>query len=341
MFRFAAPEYLYLLILIPLCIGAHLYLDRVRRKKLSLLGDTDLLRDLMPLSSERRRQVKFYLVLSALLLVIVLLARPQTGSKRENVKRKGIEVIVALDVSNSMLAQDISPNRLENAKMIVTKLIDNMNNDKIGLVVFAGDAYTQIPITSDYVSAKMFMPSIKPSLIPVQGTAIGTAIDMAMHSFGPQEKTKTSRAIVVITDGENHEDDAVGAAQEAVKEGINVSVIGMGRVEGAPIPIEGTMSFMKDRDGAIVVSKLNEAMCMQIADAGKGVYVRADNSNTALKLVQKHLDSMAKSEVETAVYSEYGEQFQLFAVLLLLLLFIEIFILEIQNKWLNKIKLFE
>lgn len=341
MFRFASPEYLYLLILIPIFIGFHIFFSIQKKKRLARLGNTQLVSQLMPMASEKRLQLKFYITLFALLLCILLIARPQLGSKLENVKRKGIEVIVALDVSNSMLAQDVEPSRLEKAKMIVSKLIDDMSDDKVGLIVFAGDAYTQIPITSDYISAKMFMPSIKPSLIPVQGTAIGTAIDMAMHSFGTSEKAKAGRAIVIITDGENHEDDAVEAAKEAAKKGINISVIGMGSPQGSPIPVEGTMSFKKDNDGNIVVSKLDESMCQELAKIGGGVYARADNSNSALKTIQKQLDSMSKAEVETKLYSEYSEQFQFVAALVLILLVVELFMLERKNKWLNKIKLFE
>lgn len=340
MFRFASPEYLYLLIIIPLIIAFYILMSINKRKKLALLGDAELIKQLMPLRSERRMKLKFYLSLLALIIAVVLLARPQFGTKLDTVKRKGVELIVALDVSKSMLAQDVEPNRLERAKRIITKLIDDIGDDKIGLIVFAGDAYTQIPITSDFVSAKMFMPSISPSLVPMQGTAIGSAIDMATHSFAPQGKGKIGRSIIVITDGENHEDDAVEAATAATKEGINVCVIGIGSLQGAPIPIEGSSNFKTDNAGNVVVSKLNESMCQEIAKAGDGVYVRADNSNNAQKVIQKHIDSMAKAEVETKLYSEYSEQFQFFAGLLFLVLLLEVLILERKNKWLNKIKLF-
>lgn len=340
MFRFASPDYLYLLIIIPLFIGLHIYLSIRKKKKLALLGDAELIQRLMPMRSERRMQLKFYLSMFALLVCVILLARPQFGTKLESVKRKGVEVIVALDVSNSMMSRDVEPNRLEKSKRIITKLIDDMQDDKIGLIVFAGDAYTQIPITSDFISAKMFMPTISPSLVPVQGTSIGTAIDMATHSFAPQGKEKIGRSIIVITDGENHEDDAVDAAKAATKEGINVCVIGVGSPQGAPIPIEGSSNYKTDKSGNVVVTKLNEAMCQEIAKAGDGIYVRADNSNNAQKLIQKHIDSMAKAEVETKMYSEYSEQFQFFAALVFLILLVEVLILERKNKWLNKIKLF-
>jgi len=237
------------------------------------------------------------------------------------------------------LAQDIQPSRLDKAKQLLSKLVDGMTDDKIGLVVFAGDAYTQLPITVDYVSAKMFLSSISPQLVPRQGTAIGSAIDLAIKSFGT--KTKASRAIILITDGENHEDDAVGAAKLAAENDIVVHVIGMGKPDGAPIPVPGTMSFWKDKDGNVVVSKLNEEMCKSIAAAGKGLYVRADNSNNAFRIINKELDTLAKSDIKTSVFSDYNEQFQSFALLALLILLIDFFVFERKNKVLSRFKIFD
>jgi Ca-activated chloride channel family protein len=217
--------------------------------------------------------------------------------------------------------------------------VDGMTNDKIGLVVFAGDAYTQLPITVDYVSAKMFLSAISPQMVPRQGTAIGSAIDLAIKSFGP--KSETARAIIVITDGENHEDDAVGAANLAAENNIIVDVIGMGKSDGAPIPIPGTMSFWKDKDGNVVVSKLNEPMCKEIANAGKGIYVHADNSNSAYRIITKDLDKLGKSDIKTSVFSEYNEQFQSFALLALIILIIDFFIFDRKNKRLSKFKIFD
>jgi len=222
----------------------------------------------------------------------------------------------------------------------LSKLVDDMTDDKVGLVVFAGDAYTQLPITVDYVSAKMFFGSLSPKLVPRQGTAIGTAIDLCIKSFGDMEKSSASRAIIVITDGENHEDDAVGAAKLAKEKGIVLHVIGMGKPEGAPIPVQGTMSFWKDKDGNVVVSKLNEEMCKNIALAGGGAYVRADNTNSAYKVITKELDTLAKSEIKTQQFSDYNEQFQSFAILALILLLIETTIFDRQNKKLSKLKIF-
>lgn len=339
MFRFAHPEYLFLLLLIPILIVVFVYTGIQKRRNLKKFGNVDLIAQLMPNVSTIRPQVKFYMQIIAVLLLVIVVAQPQFGTKQEAVKRKGIEVIIALDVSNSMMAQDIQPSRLERAKQILSKLVDGMTNDKIGLIVFAGDAYTQLPITVDYVSAKMFLSSISPTLVPRQGTAIGSAIDLAIKSFGT--KSKAGRAIIVITDGENHEDDAIGAAKLAVENDIAVHVIGIGKPDGAPIPVEGTMSFRKDKDGNVVVSKLNEEMCKSVSIAGKGVYVRADNGNGALRIINKELDTLAKSDIKTSVFSDYNEQFQSFAILALLLLIIDFFVFDRRNKVLSKFKIFD
>ena len=339
MFRFAHPEYLYLLLLLPLLIGVFIYTVIQKRRNINKFGNPDLLAELMPNVSIVRPQVKFYLQLFSVLLLVIVLAQPQFGTKQEKEKRKGIEVMIALDVSNSMMAQDVQPSRLEKAKQVLSKLVDGMTNDKIGLIVFAGDAYTQLPITVDYVSAKMFLSTISPQLVPRQGTAIGSAIDLAIKSFGP--KSESGRAIIVITDGENHEDDAVGAAKLAAENNIVVDVIGMGKIDGSPIPIPGTMSFWKDKDGNVVVSKLNETMCKEIAVAGKGLYVHADNSNSAYKKITKELDTLAKSDIKTSIFSEYNEQFQSFALFAPLILIIDFFLFDRKNKRLSKFKIFD
>ena len=339
MFRFAHPEYLFLLLLIPLLIGVFIYTSIQKRRNIAKFGNPDILAQLMPNVSKVRPQVKFYFQLAVVFLLAIVLAQPQFGLKQEKEKRKGIEVMIALDVSNSMLAQDVLPSRLENAKQVLSKLVDDMNEDKVGLVVFAGDAYTQLPITVDYVSAKMFLSSISPDLVPRQGTAIGSAIDLAIKSFGA--KTDAGKSIILITDGENHEDDAIGAAKLAAENNIIVNVIGMGKTDGAPIPVPGTMSFRKDKDGNVVVSKLNEQMCKEIALAGKEIYVHADNTNGAYKVINKELDKLAKSDLKSTSYSEYNEQFQSFALLALFLLVLDSFIFDRKNKRLSKLKIFD
>ncbi|MHB9054864.1 MAG: VWA domain-containing protein [Paludibacteraceae bacterium] len=340
MFRFAHPEYLFLLIPVLLLVGFFIRSQYLRKRNTQIWGNPDTLDPLMPNVSYIRPQIKFYLQLLALVLLVVVLAQPQFGAKEEKVKKKGIEVMIALDVSNSMLAQDIQPSRLLKAKQILSQLIDRMKDDKVGLVVFAGDAYVQLPITTDYMAAKMFLSTINTSMVPVQGTSIGSAIDLSIKSFG-EKKNNAGRAIIVLTDGENHEDDAVAAAKLAADNGIKVYVVGMGTAEGAPIPVGGTVSFKKDRDGNVVVSKLNEQMCAGIAQAGGGLYVRADNSDVALKNISKQLDNLATADLEQKVFSQYNEQFQSFAIIALILLVIEFFIFARKNKWLSKIKIFD
>ena len=339
MFRFEEPTYLYLLLLLPFLAAFYLYSNYRRRKAIRKFGDPVLMAQLMPDVSKYRPDVKFWLVFAAIGLFAVLLARPQFGSKLETEKRQGVEVMIALDISNSMLAQDVQPSRLEKAKRLVAQLVDKMENDKVGMIVFAGDAFTQLPITSDYISAKMFLESINPSLISKQGTAIGAAINLATRSFTPQEGV--GRAVIVITDGENHEGGAVEAAKAAAEKGIQVSVLGVGMPDGAPIPVEGTNDFRRDRDGNVVVTRLNEQMCQEIAQAGDGIYVRVDNSNAAQKVIAQEINKMAKADVETQVYTEFNEQFQAVAWIILLLLLAEMLILERKNPLFRNIHLFK
>lgn len=274
-------------------------------------------------------------------LLIIGIANPQTGSKLVEGERKGIDIMIALDVSNSMLAEDIQPNRLERAKQSISKLIDKLGNDRIGIIVFAGHAYMQLPITTDYSAAKMFLETINTRIVPTQGTAIGTAIDMAVNSFDDETH---SRAIIVITDGENHEDEPIESAKNAVDQGIIVYTIGMGLLEGAPIPeynqYNRRTGYKKDRQGSTVITKLNESMLQQIASAGNGVYVRANNSSTGLKTVFDEINKLEKTEFESKMFSDYEDRFQYFIALSLIFIILELLIFERKSKWLSKINLF-
>ena len=330
---------LWWLITIPGFVVAYIVYTKRKQRQLQEFGDPELLSQLMPDASKSRPIWKFGLLLVALVLLIIAAARPQYGQNEKTVKRQGIEVMVALDISNSMLAEDVAPNRLDRAKQMLSKMMDNMVDDKVGLVVFAGDAFTQLPITCDYVSAKMFLSTISPNLIPTQGTAIGAALQTAITSFGAQE-SEAGRAIILITDGENHEDDAIAAAKKAQELGMRVFVIGIGKPEGSPIPKPGTNDYFKDRSGQVVVSRLNEEMCQQIAAAGNGIYVRCDNTNTAMRALQQELDRIATSDLETTVYADYNEQYQSFLLIALLLLAIEFFILSRKNHRLTRMNLF-
>jgi Ca-activated chloride channel family protein len=342
MFRFAHNYALYLLLLIPLLMFAFIILHRAAKKAFNRFGDPNLLYSLIPEYSASRPVLKFILLSTALLFLVMGIAGPQFGSKLTEVKKKGIEVIIALDVSNSMLATDIQPSRLERAKQSIAKLVDQMNNDKIGMVVFAGDAYTQLPITTDYVSAKVFLDAIHTDMVPIQGTAIGKAIDLAANSFSPEEKSK--KAIILITDGENFEDDAIKAATSASEKGVVLHAIGIGLPQGAPVPIPGNygqQNFRKDKDGNIVISKLNESLLQQVAAAGGGIYVRANNTSIGLNTIMEALDKLQKTEIESKIYSDYDDRFQYFVAIALILFFLEVIILERKNKWLSRIDIFK
>ena len=338
MFRFEDPTYLYLLILLPILIAIRMYGLRKRKKKLAKFGDPVLLKRLMPDVSVARREVKFWLMLTAIALLIVMLARPQMGTKINQEQRQGIEVIIALDISNSMKAEDVTPSRLDKSKMLVENLVDNFTNDKVGLTVFAGDAFVQLPITSDYVSAKMFLQNIDPSLIAAQGTNLAEAIELSSKSFTKQDKV--GRAIIVITDGEDHEGGATEAAKEAKKNGMRVFVLGVGSPKGSPIP-DGNGGYMKDNTGQEVMSALNEDMCKQIASAGGGAYIHVDNNNIAQQQLDNEIAKLQKGDILNVTYSEYDEQFQAVGILTILILIIETIILESKNPLLKRIRLFK
>ena len=338
MFRFADPTYLYLLAVIPVLAIIRFLTYRNQKKRLRKFGDPKLLRSLMPDVSRFRPAVKFWILQGALALLVVMLARPQFGTKISNEQRTGIETIIAMDISNSMLAEDIVPSRLDRSKMMVENLVDHFTNDKIGLLVFAGDAFVQLPITSDYVSAKMFLSSIDPSMMATQGTDIARAIDMATHSFTQEEGI--GKAIIVITDGEDHEGGALESAKAAKDAGMRVYVLGVGSTQGAPIPIPGTGDYMKDNTGNTVMSALNEDMCRQVAQAGGGAYIHVENNSAAQDQLDNELSKLAKKETTSTVYSEFDEQFQAVAILALLLLILEICIFDRRNPLLKRLSLF-
>ena len=338
MFRFEDPIYLWLLVLIPILALIRFISYRNQKKRLRKFGEPALLKELMPDVSRFRPSVKFWILQGALALLVLMLARPQMGTKISQEKRVGIETIICMDISNSMLAEDIVPSRLDRSKMMIENLVDHFTNDKIGLIVFAGDAFVQLPITSDYVSAKMFLSSIDPSMIATQGTDIGRAINMATHSFTPEEGI--GRAIIVITDGENHEGGAVEAASAAKDAGMRVYVLGVGSSKGSPIPIPGTDDYMKDNTGNTVMSALNEQMCKELAQAGGGAYIHVENNSAAQDQLDNELDKLSKKETTATLYSEFDEQFQAFGLLALLLLVLEICVLDRRNPLLKNISLF-
>ena len=339
MFKFANPNALFLYIVLAAVVVVFFYARYSRKKALQRYGNPELLGAMMPEVSNQRPVLKFWITFVALCFMVLLLARPQFGSKMETVKRQGIETVIALDISNSMLAEDVAPSRLEKSKNIISKLVDGFADDKVGLIVFAGDAFIQLPITSDFISAKMFLESIEPGLITRQGTDIKAAIDMAMRSFTPKEGV--GKAVIIITDGENHEGGAVEAAKAAAEKGMMVYVMGVGSPEGSPIPAGRSGEFRRDKEGNVIVTKLNEKMCQEIAAAGNGVYIRIDNTGNAQKILQKEIDKLAKADLEVTTYSEYNEQFMVMAWIAFVLLLLEMLLMVKKNPRFKGFNLFD
>ncbi len=342
MFQFANPQYLLFLLLVPALLLIFIAGRMMRRRALQAFGDSDLVKGLMPDVSASKPWVKLILGLVALALIIIAAAGPQFGTKLREVKRTGIELVVALDVSNSMLAEDITPNRLENAKRAISKMIDGLKDDKLALIVFAGDAFVQLPMTSDYTAAKMFLSSINPSLVTNQGTALEKAINLGVKSFTPGDDK--NKAIVIITDGEDHDGDPIAAATKASEAGVTIHMVGMGLPQGAPIPTvnrNGQRDYRIDAQGNVVISKLEETTLKQVAAAGGGKYIRANNTKSGLSALFSELNNMEKVEMEAKIYSEYEEQYQYFLGFGLLILLVEVFILNRRNRRLNAINFFK
>lgn len=315
---FKDPIFLFLLLAVPALIAVYIYSNYRRRKNIELYGDKELMKSLLPGSAVLRSRITFWLLLAAFVLMVFVLARPRYGTKKETVVSRGVEVVVALDISNSMMSEDIEPNRLEKAKRLISRIISQTKGNKFSLIVFAGDAFVQLPITSDHLSANMFLNQVNPSLIKRQGTNVGEAINLACKSFSENEKI--GKAVILITDGENHEGGAEEAARMAAEQGIKVYVMGIGTADGGRIPVGNKGEFLRDREGNIVVTRLNEAMAMGIAKAGNGTYIRVDNTNSAQELISKELDTLTKDEVKSEVYTKFREQFAAIALLALLLL---------------------
>ena len=328
MVNFAQAQYLLLLLLIPLLFVFHAVMLRFRKKRIRRFGDEALVREIMPSRSGSKGWVRVTLFSIAFFFFVIGLSRPQIGAKLKEHQTKGVEIMIALDVSNSMLAEDYSPNRLERAKLAISKLVDRLRDDRIGLIVFAGNSFVQLPVTTDYVSAKMFLNSITTSSVPIQGTAIGDAINTAIRSFSLQ--SEKSRAIIVITDGENHEDDPVAAAKQAAEMGIRVFTIGVGSPEGEPIPMDG--GLLKDKDGNIVVTKLDENALKEVAKAGGGVYVRAGSSEFGLNPIVDSIKKMNEEKFSSVVFEEFDEQYMYFFAIALVFFIIEMLIGDRRSK---------
>jgi Ca-activated chloride channel family protein len=342
MLRFEHSMILWALWLIPLFIVVFVLLNRWRKKARARFAEHSLLQQLMPAYSRTNYRLKFIFFLIGYTLLIVGIANPQIGTKMEEVKREGIDLIVAIDVSNSMKAEDLSPNRLERAKRAMLQLVEDLKSDRLGIIVFAGQAYTQLPITTDYAAAKLFLNTIDTDIVPTQGTAIGAAIEQAMESFNYE--SGGNKALIIVTDGENHEDNAIAAAEEANEKGIKVYTIGMGTPMGAPIPVHSRgrqVGFRQDSEGNTVVSSLNEEMLAEIAAAGEGMYVRATNADAGFDRILDDLSGLEKSEFESQVYTDYEDRFQFFIGAAFLFLLISVLISEKKSRWRQQLNLFE
>ena len=313
MINFADSQYLLLLLLIPFFIVIQFVVLRLRRNRIRRFGDEALVSQMMPSYSQAKVWVSLSLFVIGFFFFVIGLSRPQIGAALKERETKGAEIMIVLDVSNSMLAEDYSPNRLERAKLAISRLVDKLRDDRIGLIVFAGNSFVQLPVTTDYISAKMFLNSISTESVPIQGTAIGDAINTAIRSFSAQ--SEKSRAIIVITDGENHEDDPVAAAKQAAELGIRVFAIGVGSPEGKPIPLDGEL--IKDKDGNIVVTRLDESVLKEVAAAGNGVYVRAGNSEFGLNPIIEQIDRLEDETYNSIVFEEWDEQFMYFLAIAL------------------------
>lgn len=341
MFQFAHPYLLFALIFIPIVIVLFFLAEAKKKALLKEFGDYRITGELMSDRSNTRPVLKLVLLSLAFAFFVLALAGPEFGTKLQEKKKRGVEIMIALDVSNSMMAEDIQPNRLERAKQAISRMVDRLQNDRVGLIVFGGDAYTQLPITNDYVSAKMFLANINTNTVPVQGTAIGAAINLASKSFTPDYKG--DKAIILITDGENHEDDAMEAASEAKDKGIVVHTIGVGLPQGAPIPIytQGSQpNYIKDEQGNVVISRLDADMLGKIATAGNGLFVQANNTQFGLNNIFDQIKKMSKAEYESKVFAEFENQYQWPLALALILLLLELVILERKTLWSGKLKLF-
>jgi Ca-activated chloride channel family protein len=343
LFRFEHTIALWAILgVIPLIVILFVYIQNWKKRKRKAFGNIQMVKKMMPQVSNSLPIIKFVLFTLAITSLLLGIANLQFGTKVEEVKREGIDLMIALDVSNSMLAEDLKPNRLERSKRAIYQLIEKLHNDRLGIIVFAGDAYVQLPITTDYSSAKLFLETIGTDIVPTQGTSIGSAIDLAMESF--DFENGTSKSIVVITDGENHEEDAIENSKTAAKEGVSVHTIGMGSEGGAPLPIykRGAQTgFRTDKQGNTIVSKLNEQMLKQIAEAGNGTYVRATNAKAGLSLIMEEIDKMEKKEFGSKTFKDYEDRFQLFLLIALVLLIVEYFISNRRSSKLDGVNIFE
>lgn len=341
--RLEHPEYLWLLAGLAVLTVSYIWANARRRRQLAAIGREDLVRQLIPDRSNARKTIRFILILLAISFLIVAMANPQVGTKQETVKRKGVDVVIALDLSVSMLSEDIRPNRLERSKRFISDLLDRFQNDRVAFVIFAGNAYLQMPLTVDYSAFELYLRTVNTGIIPTQGTAIGDAIDLAEQSFNAGEQKH--KALIIISDGENHEKAAVEKAAAAHEKGTQIYAVGVGTPKGGPIPVYDNygqqVDFKKDRDGSIVLSKLNEKMLQQIAMEGGGSYHRLTGGKEAVREIMQEISEMETKEIEEQIYTDYEDQFQFFLFFALVLILTETVISTRKQRFWSKLKLFD
>ncbi len=341
MFELEEKVYFYVLLALPIMVIAFLMLSIWRKKRQKQFAEHHLLQRLTPENSRFKKIFKLLLWSLAIICFSIGLVNPKFGTKLETVKREGVDIVFAVDVSKSMLAEDIAPNRIDKSKQLVTQIINNLASDRIGIIAYAGQAYPQLPITTDYASAKMFLQNMNTDMLSSQGTAISDAIEMATTYFNDEEQT--NRILVIITDGEDHSENAVSAATLAAEKGIRIFTIGVGKTSGGPIPLKRNgiiESYKKDRSGETVITKLNETVLTEIAVKANGFYLNGSNTQQVVDQIKEELLAMDKKEFETKQYTEFDHQFQWFLGFGLLFLCIDVLVSEKKTKWIKKLNLF-
>lgn len=342
MVQFDEKLYFYLLGLIPVIVLIFLLLQVWKKSKQREFADAKLLKRLAPEKSSFKSTLKLIFLLLGITFLTLGLVNPKIGTKLETVKREGVDIVFAVDVSKSMLAEDIAPNRIEKSKRLVSEIINQLASDRIGIIAYAGQAYPQLPITTDYGAAKMFLQSMNTDMLSSQGTAINSAIELATSYYDDDEQT--NRVLFIVSDGEDHsEDTTLDAVELATQNGIRVFTVGVGKLKGAPIPIKRrgiVESLKKDSQGEVVITKLNEAVLAAIAQEGNGQYINGSNTEEAVEFIKEELNKMDKKEFEAKQFAEYKDQFQWFLGIGLLFLFLDVFLLDRKTKWLKKLNLF-
>jgi len=341
MYQIEEPTYFIYLAIIPVLFVLFLLVLWWKKRTQKQFADANLIQKLSPEQSTFKSFLKIIVVCLGLAFLIIGLANPKMGTKLETVKRQGVDIVFALDVSKSMLAEDIAPSRLDKAKQIITRIIESLGSDRIGIIIYAGNSYPLLPITTDHAAAKMFLQNANPDMVSSQGTAINEAIERGITYFDNDEQT--NRFLFIVSDGEDHEENTVSLAEEAKKQGIKIYTIGVGTEKGGPIPIKSNgsvISYKKDNKGEVVITQMKEEVLRAIANEGNGKYINGNKTQETIAIIEDLLVKAEKSEFETKQFSDYKDQFQWFIGLGLLFLIIDVLLLEKKTKWVQKLNLF-